>query len=426
VHPQQPVTHRRGSRALYSALTVPLATGYAVLFAGLVVSVALAPLGIGVPMFVALLAVARGVGGWERRLARRLLGADAPAVDRLRRGPLRPALVRRLVPDAGTWRTVGWLGVRVLSGAWVLTAVAVGLAGWVLVIGPPPWIGWTPWTAPALVVLLALIMVAVLIALDLVARVAAAVAPRLLGPPPDEQLVELRRTSQGLADRNRLARDLHDTIGHSLTASLLQATAARRTLTPRDGHTDQPVQAAFALQALDHIEVNTRTALAQLDRALAILRGDPVGTPGTGSTAGRTSLADLPALVAGLDAGGLPITLDVDGRTDDLPPSLGDLAYRIAQEALTNVLRHAGGAATDVAIVRTSEGLVVRVHNEPPLIEGGAGPRGGSGLAGLAERAAAVGGRVVAGPTSAGGFELRATLPLSGAMPEPRRHRSSA
>ncbi len=393
-------------RALYALAGLPLAVAYAALFVGLVGSVVAVVYGVGVLLVLLVLAVARGLGGAERRLARTLLGVDIPGGERVRdqRGTVRR--VRRLVLAAGTWRALGWLGARVLLGAATFATLAFGVAAFVA-------LGWgTDWTLVTTLPLLALMAVVVcltLLVLELLVRLAAAAAPRLLGAAPEQRIAALQQSSRRLADRQRLARDLHDTIGHALTASLLQATAARRTLTPTG---DRPVQPEFARQALGHIEANTRTALSELDRVLSVLRTDGPGDP---APFAAPTLADLEDLLAGLRDGGLPVALVVDGDTDDVPAPLQELAYRVVQEGTTNVLRHAGCPLTVAQVARSGEVLIVRVCNErASQLDTRPGPGGGRGLAGLQERTSAAGGTLTAEPTPSGGFELCATLPLSG------------
>jgi signal transduction histidine kinase len=407
----------RGRRALYCLLSVPLGAMYAALIAGLVASAVLAVQGVGLLTALVLLTTARGLGGLERHLARRLLGLRI-APDRQLRRTAEPRVRRLLlvVVSSSTWRTMGWLAARVLLGAGVLATLVSGLAGVVALVLEAPWSRWTalPLTAVAL-----LVLVLVLAALDLQVRLAAVIAPRLLGLAPEEELAVLHRTSQRLAHRNRLARDLHDTIGHSLTASLLQAAAARRTLVPHPGEPERPVDTSFARQALEHIETNTRAALAELDRALAVLRDD--GTPAEGQAHEPVlegpGLGDLDGLLTGLRDGGLPVHLDVDRDVvAHLPRATSRLGYRIVQEATTNVLRHAGCTPTTVEVGRDGDQLRVRVRNAVP--QGRAsrpGPGGGTGLRGLRERATAAGGRLDTGPVEGGGFQLTATLPLVGA-----------
>ena len=394
-----------GRRAAYALLSVPLGLAYAALFGGLVASAVLAVQGVGLVLAVVLLMAARGLGGLERTLARRLLDLRIAPDRRLRRSP--DGRLRRLVLLVGsssTWRTLGWLGARVLLGAGVFAALASGVGGTLTLVVDGPWSRW--WSVPLAAVMVLVVAVTV-VAVDLQVRLAAVIAPRLLGTAPEEQLAVLHRTSQRLADRNRLARDLHDTIGHTLTASLLQAAAARRTLAPDPS--GGPVDPAFARQALEHIETNTRTALAELDRALAVLRDDGVAPSPDGP-----GLADLDGLVTGLRDGGLPVRLDVDGAAvADLPAATSRLGYRIVQEATTNVLRHAGCTPTTVEVARDAAALTVRVRNAAPETTASRpGPGGGTGLRSLRERATAAGGRLDTRPAPDGGFELTATLPL--------------
>lgn len=397
----------RGRRALYALLSVPLGVVYAALFGALVAAAVLAVQGVGLVLAVVLLMAARGLGGLERVLARRLLGLRIAPGRQLRRAP--EGRLRRLtllVVSSSTWRTLGWLGARVLLGTGVLATVASGVGGTLTLAYDAPWSRWSalPLGAVALVVVLV-----TLAALDLQVRLAAAIAPRLLGTAPEEQLAVLHRTSQRLADRNRLARDLHDTIGHTLTASLLQAAAARRTLAQHD---DDPVDPAFARQALEHIETNTRAALAELDRALAVLRDD--GARGSEPSVDGPGLGDLDGLVTGLRHGGLPVRLDVDSAAvAGLQEATSRLGYRIVQEATTNVLRHAGCTPTTVEVGRDGGSLTVRVRNAAPQTTASRpGPGGGTGLRSLRERAAAAGGRLDTCSAPDGGFELTATLPV--------------
>ena len=401
----------RGRRASYALLSVPLAVVYAALFAGLLASAVLAVQGVGLVLAVVLLMTARGFGGLERTLTRRLLRLRIAPDRQLRRaGGGRLRRLTLVVVSSSTWRTLGWLGARVLLGAGVIAALAFGAAISLALVADAPW---SRWSAAPLVLLWLVLVAAVVAVLDLQVRLAAAIAPRLLGTAPEEQLAVLHRASQRLADRNRLARDLHDTIGHTLTASLLQAAAARRTLAPRPDDPTQQVDPAFARQALEHIETNTRTALAELDRALAVLRDDGAG--GAAPSLEGPDLGDLDGLVTGLRDGGLPVRLEVDGAlVDDLPGTTSRLGYRIVQEATTNVLRHAGCTATTVQVARDGTSLRVRVRNAPPQTTASRpGPGGGTGLRSLRERAAAAGGRLDTVPAADGGFELTATLPLA-------------
>ena len=399
-------------RAAYAALSVPLAVVYAALFVGLVASVVFAVQGIGIVLFFVLLATARGFGGLERRLARRLLGLDIAPDVRLRKdhGHVVRQL-RLLVLTNSTWRTLAWLGARVLLGLGVFAALGFGFVAVVLLVLE----AWSLRAALPLLALMAVLLLGVLEAIEFQVRIAAAVASRLLGLDPEEKIAALRQSSQRLADRNRLARDLHDTIGHALTASLLQATAARRTLAPDPADPSRAVDADFARQALAHIETNTRTALSELDRALTVLRDDRRSAATDVQVIDEPDLSNLGGLLTGLRDGGLPVTLNVgETRLAELPPEVSAFGYRVVQEGTTNVLRHAGCAQTTIELACAGDTLTVCVQNAPASpIESRPGPGGGTGLSGLRARAATVGGELTAGPTPAGGFELRATLPLS-------------
>ncbi|WP_158544582.1 sensor domain-containing protein [Blastococcus sp. TBT05-19] len=395
-------------RALYALASLPFGALYLALFAGLVGSVVALIYGVGVLLVLLVLATTRGFAGLERRMARELLGVDIPAGERVRdqHGAVRK--LRRLVWAADTWRALGWLGARVLLGIATLATLLFG--GFVFA-----YLGWgADWNALTALPLLALMVAVVgvtLAVLDGLVRLSGSVAPRLLGTAPEQRIAALQQSTRRLADRNRLARDLHDTIGHALTASLLQASAARRTLTPAG---DRPLQPDFAHQALGHIETNTRTALAELDRVLSVLRAEDGGRDPAPFAA--PSLADLEELLSGLRDGGLPVALVVDGDVDDVPAGVQELAYRVVQEGTTNVLRHAGTPLTVAQVARSGATLVVRVCNErASQLDSRPGPGGGRGLAGLRERATAAGGTLSAEPTPSGGFELCVTLPLAGA-----------
>ncbi|OMQ16380.1 hypothetical protein A7K94_0202950, partial [Modestobacter sp. VKM Ac-2676] len=330
-------------RALYALASLPLGVLYLALYLGLIGSVVAVVYGVGVLLILLVLAVTRGLAGMERRLARRLLGVDVPDGERVRDQPGVVGKLRRLVLAADTWRALGWLGARLLFALATTAVLLLGAALFVALGWDPEW---NPFNALPLLALMVADVVLTLVGVDLLVRLSASVAPRLLGTAPEQRIAALQQRTRRLADRNKLARDLHDTIGHALTASLLQATAARRTLTPAEG---RPLQPDFARQALGHIETNTRTALAELDRVLTVLRAEDAGRDPVPYAA--PSLDDLEDLLAGLRDGGLPVALVVDGDVDDVPADLQELAYRVVQEGTTNVLRHAG---TPLTVARCS------------------------------------------------------------------------
>ena len=219
----------------------------------------------------------------------------------------------------------------------------------------------------------------------------------------DEQAREIERNraereaAAVLGERTRIARELHDVVAHDVSVMLVQAAAAKRTV-PAD-----PERARAAIAA---VEETGREALGELRRLLGVLRrGDEEL-----ALAPQPSLERIGALVQRMRATGLPVELEVAGDPVHLPPGVDAAAFRIVQEALVNVVRHA--AATRA---------LVRVDYEPEAVElvvsddgsGGDGPiRDGRGLVNLRERVALYGGELRAGRLPPRGFELRARLPI--------------
>ncbi|MFC9297461.1 sensor histidine kinase [Streptomyces sp. NPDC057011] len=240
----------------------------------------------------------------------------------------------------------------------------------------------------------------------------ARLAPVLLGPTAADRLAAAEERAADLAVRNRLARELHDAVGHALSAVTLQAVAARRVLDS---------DPAFVREALAAIEDTTRRTVGELDAVLGLLRdGDPARPD---AAPAPTLAADLEGLLARTRAGGTPVTAHQDpGPARDweaLPAIASREAYRIVQEGLSNALRH-GAGPVDVRIrVQDREGtghreLEITMTN-PPAAPQHREPRttGGRGLRGAAERAALLGGSIEAGPHE-GHWRLRAVLPLAG------------
>lgn len=204
-------------------------------------------------------------------------------------------------------------------------------------------------------------------------------------------------------EQARLARELHDIIGHTLSVIVAQAAATQRVID--DG------QPELALQALGSIETTGREGLVELRGLLGVLYRDPE----TGGPATRAGLEQLPALVAQLGSAGLPVDLVVSGQARPLPAEVEWSAYRIVQEALTNALRHAGPTRATVVLCYGPGALEVRVRNEG---RGSAhGVAAGRGIVGMRHRAAQLGGEMAAGPRPEGGFQVTATLPVDGEGP---------
>ena len=216
-----------------------------------------------------------------------------------------------------------------------------------------------------------------------------------------EQVLQNRRDQarrQADAERLRVAQEVHDVVGHGLAAIMMQADIALHLL-PK-----QPDQAEAALTAISR---TSRESLDELRATLgAVRRGGDVDdrSPAPG-------LARLDALVDRTRAVGVPVAVDVAGPLASLPAAVDLAAYRIVQESLTNVLRHAGTATASVRLALTDDGLTVSVSDT-----GRGGPahagRDGHGLAGMKERVSALGGSLTAGPRPEGGFAVTATLPV--------------
>ena len=203
------------------------------------------------------------------------------------------------------------------------------------------------------------------------------------------------------AERSRIARELHDVVSHAIAVTVLQARGARKML----GTDEQSVRRA--LDAIDH--TNTQ-ALSDMRRLLALLRDtedNPVAAP-------QPTLDELPGLVDRVRDSGLPVELRVEGSPDEVPPGVELSAYRIVQEALTNVIKHAGpGARAMVDLRYGEEALELSVSDDGPGPVDGGGTRLGHGLVGIRERVAVVGGRVEARPRDEGGFAVDVRLPYA-------------
>ena len=199
-------------------------------------------------------------------------------------------------------------------------------------------------------------------------------------------------------ERARIARELHDVVAHSVSVMVLHAGAARRVL----GDDAERVTEPLLL-----VEDTGRQALAEMQRLLGLLRED-------GASAALTpqpSLDDLPELAEQVRRSGVPVTLRTEGTARSLPAGVGLAAYRIVQEALTNVLKHGGDATATVTVSFRQGDLALEVLDDGRGVASGGGT--GHGLIGMRERAALYGGRVEAGAREQGGFRVCAHLPLT-------------
>lgn len=222
-------------------------------------------------------------------------------------------------------------------------------------------------------------------------------APALLGPTPDEELAALRRRATALAERNRLARELHDSVGHALTIATLQAGAARRV-----AGSDPP----FVESALAAIEQTSRTALEDLDHVLGLLRDEPA------ARGPQRSLTDVQTLVADARASGVPVSTDVVGDLAGVPAAVSREAYRIVQEGLTNALRHAGPVPVTLRLAVLPDRLEVQLSNPLGSVGTGSGRIGGGrGLTGIRERVEVLRGEMST-MAQDGQFRVTVRLPL--------------
>ncbi len=283
---------------------------------------------------------------------------------------------------------LAFFGVVVLAGWWAVAepvwvaallwaaVVAVFAAEWTFSDADPGWGAWVGGTSFAVV---------------------ASVG----GRRQRDLLLQLRAAQAGLAEqaqveeRTRIARELHDVIGHSLTVSLMHVSAARLAL---DEDRDE------AMRALVEAERLGRASLDEVRYAVGLLRTEG----GTESTAPLPGGADVEALVEGFRAAGADVDASIDAAMTGLPQTVGLAAYRILQESLTNAVKHAPGAKITVRADAAPDALHLRVESA-----GAPGDGVGLGLVGLRERAESLGGSCVAGPGGAG-WLVQAELPLRG------------
>ncbi|MGW5618055.1 sensor histidine kinase [Streptomyces sp. NPDC003877] len=305
---------------------------------------------------------------------------------------------------SATWadrgRTVVWLQARLVIGYVVamlsvqLPLLSIDLTTTALGGGPgggallplPGHHWWYGLLAPVPLLLLPVVVVRS-------GHLVTALAVRLLGPSPAERVAALEERTEQLLERTRIARELHDSIGHALTVAVVQAGAARTTGDP-----------AFTDRALSAIEETGRAALEDLERVLGVLResGRPAG--------GRPTLVEADRLLESARSSGAEVDAEVTGPVETVPGPVSREGYRILQEALTNVLRHAGTVPVRVRVRVAGDTLVLAIRN--PLPAGAPGPGRGSGLRGIRERAALLGGQARTGPDG-GDWQVHAELPLS-------------
>ena len=212
-------------------------------------------------------------------------------------------------------------------------------------------------------------------------------------------MLEREARAAAVEERARIARELHDIVSHNLTVVVTQAAGARALA---DSGRMPP-------ESLGRIEESGRRALGEMRRLLGVLRdGDR-----DAALAPQPGVAQLPALAESLRGSGLEVELAIGPDCRELSPALDLSVYRIVQEALTNVLRHAQTTRASVSVARDGDVLTIQVLDEG--VGAAAHASGGHGMVGMRERVAVFGGRFFAGSRTGGGFQVRVELPLSGA-----------
>ncbi|MFF4761483.1 sensor histidine kinase [Streptomyces sp. NPDC001292] len=298
-------------------------------------------------------------------------------------------------------RTGAWMVLRMEAGLAValvsgqLMALSLSLTG--AAAGDPDTadplleVPGTGWGYALLVPVPVLVLLAVVAAAG---SLMAQAARRLLGPSVRERLSELEERTERLLERNRIAQELHDSLGHALTLAVVQAGAARAAADPE-----------FTDRALEAIEETGRAALEDLEQVLLMLRD-------TGRPAGpRPALGQADRLLESARSSGARVDAEVTGPLEDVPGPISREGYRMLQEALTNVLRHAGPVDVRVRIAVEQARLRLEVRNPLAGAASAAGAGGGRGLRGIRERAALLGGEARAGQDG-GWWQVRVDLPL--------------
>jgi signal transduction histidine kinase len=223
----------------------------------------------------------------------------------------------------------------------------------------------------------------------------------------DREAEAARRVTE---ERVRIARELHDVLGHHLALIHVQSGVAAHILVPG---ADPALPLQRAREAVGHISVASKTALAELAVTVGLLRqpGDPSAPTGP-----VTGLGALAGLLEAFRSYGLIIDEHIGGNPRTLPVTVDLAAYRLIQESLTNVCKHAGPVAVTLRLSYQVDDLLVRIDNAPGGHSAPPGPNAGHGLTGMRERVAALGGTFNAGPLLHGGYRVNACLPLSPAV----------
>jgi signal transduction histidine kinase len=415
----EPLFKRRTyTRLLYLLLLAfPLGILYfVILVTGISLGISLLVIWIGVPILLGMAIAVRAAARLERFFAVELLGAEIdPPTPLIPTDSSMLGRMRGLFRDPHTWSSTLWLFVLfplgILDFVVLVTLVAVGLSAlatpFIVLFTPVPIVLWSGLieidtlvgTIPLVLIGMAVLLLTAQVVNGL-AWIHMRGAELLLGPSRRERLHELEQRTAVLEERTELGREMHDSIGHTITVNTLQAGAARQVFD------DDP---EFARGVLGDIEESGRRALDELDQTLRVLRDN-----GKAERRPAPGLDQLEGLVADSRAAGLPLQLRMSGDTATIPLDMGRSIYRILQEGLTNVMRHAGPVETTVTLAVEAGQVRLAVENaapgqKPELAERTG--RAGRGLVGIRERVAIFDGELEYGPTADAGYRLAVTIP---------------
>jgi signal transduction histidine kinase len=285
----------------------------------------------------------------------------------------------------GGWQAVGIAGVAVAFGTdWV---AVTGRAGDLIISGP---------SGTQLVFIQIFLGVTILAGLTLAVEVAdrERAEATLRSTQAEQNRIELEFTTAALHERQRIARDTHDIVGHALNVMLLQTAAARRAAPADTGNTTKLLQS---------VESVGRQALQELEVALGLADPEPAMLATKG-------LSHVPHLVETMRRAGMNVELDIDGNSH-IPALVDRSAYRIIEEAMTNVAKHAPTASTQITIRFEPDRLVVSVRDDGAMTPPARVSGHGRGLAGMRERVAMLGGALTAGRLPDKGFAVEAVIP---------------
>ncbi|VXB00415.1 sensor histidine kinase [Aeromicrobium sp. 9AM] len=327
---------------------------------------------------------------------------EVVAAKLLLRGPLTSELIPSSVSGADRVRAGAFFALHLLCGGLVGFATIIvlpsGITFLLAAVGVVDLSGDSAWqgrSQPVMALVGAGCLVVFAYGTVLLGALMSWAAPRLLGRSSTSRLAEMERVTGELSERNRLARELHDSVGHALSIVTIQAGAARKLL---------DADPEFARESLAAVEQAASQALADLDGALATLRDD--GPPGH-----RRTLDDIDALIGQSQAAGLVIEAELAGPIAALPEPVSRDAFLATQEGLSNVLRHAGPVPVALRLAADDDSIRIHVSNPMPARPLPARPSGGRGLRWMSERIQSRGGTVAAREVD-GRWRLDVTIPV--------------